>query len=91
MTYEFVTNQAAYTGTERNHQTYSNEPLYMFANGDFGASGVVKAELKAPNGTWRSFPDTEMTTEGAKQIHIPRGQVWRLVIVDCVSVNVEVA
>ena len=87
---EWVTGQADYTGTGQLAHAEHDETLHLLADGDFGSSGVVALELKNPEGNFRSFPETELTTTGGKRVFLSKGQQWRLKITGCNSVNAEV-
>lgn len=59
----------------------------VFIWGDFGTSGVVKLEVKMPDGTFQEFP--ELTFEGAtaQTMEFFEEAVLRFNIADCVSVS----
>lgn len=88
--HEYETGAANYTGDP--HRTHHNveETLFLLADGDFGTDGTVAIEFRNPDGGYRAFPDTQLSSAGTRRLVMPPGQTWRLNIDNCVGVNVEV-
>lgn len=87
---------------EQDKSTFVSEPTFpihsrvsddypcnvrMFAYGDFGG-GTVTLEVKMPDDTWQSFPETTFNTTTAQSLELFEKAVVRLNFQGCTSVSV---
>lgn len=62
--------------------------IHLLVDNDSGVT--VEIQFKDPDGTFRAFPDTTLSGNGAKEVIIPRNTEWNVKISGGTAANVEV-